>query len=277
MIYKQCSRLVLVVLVGLFLLTACGGEEKVVEVTRVVTEKETVVETVVEKVVETVVEKETVVEAVVEPMSTRPEVFIELEGEGEKVTDKYEFAPCEKAVFYWTAKPDASRAAALHVDLYPMEGDREVSLAAVTEVNAYEIIEGSLLHPLAGGEYYFKIWDTDEAWTVRGECQDGQAPAGARLFLAGTAPMVTKNYSLPQCEQSAFIWTIDPDDEGVVSLVADLHMVGEEPSENLVNNAEARVEEMVKGEALHALDAGVYFITVEQVRGAWTLRWKCQD
>jgi len=44
------------------LLTACGSSEEIVEVTRVVTEKETVYE----KVVETVVEKETVIEMVVE-------------------------------------------------------------------------------------------------------------------------------------------------------------------------------------------------------------------
>jgi peptide/nickel transport system substrate-binding protein len=68
MFSKKWALSALIVLVGALLLTACGGESEVVEVTRVITEKETVVETVIEKetVVETVVEKETVVETVVE-------------------------------------------------------------------------------------------------------------------------------------------------------------------------------------------------------------------
>ena len=69
---KRLMLLVSILVVASVLLSACGTKE--VEVTRVVTEKETVieketvVETVVEKetVVETVVEKETVVETVVE-------------------------------------------------------------------------------------------------------------------------------------------------------------------------------------------------------------------
>ncbi len=272
MLARKSAWFALIVLVGSIVLSACEGETVEVEVTRVVTQKETVVETVVEE--KTVVE--TVVETAVE-LAVRPEVFLQLDGEGETVTDRYDFDACKKAVFYWTAKPDASRAAALHVDLYPVDGGEEVSLAAVSESDVYEIIEGSTLHPLADGEYYFKIWDTDEGWTVRGECQDGQAPAGARIFLAGTAPEVTKNYGLPGCDESVFIWSIDPDEEGVVSLVANLHLVGEDSMENLVNEAEAKVEEMVRGETLHSLAEGVYFITVENVRGAWTLRWKCLD
>jgi len=62
------------------LLTGCAGEAKEVEVTRAVTEKETVIETVVETVVEketvveveTVVEKETVIETVVEEVRPAP-------------------------------------------------------------------------------------------------------------------------------------------------------------------------------------------------------------
>jgi len=56
-----------------------------------------------------------------------------------------------------------------------------------------------------------------------------------------------------------------------------MHLVGEEPFENLINEAAAGVEEIVQDEVLHALGEGIYSSTVEQVRGAWTLRWKCQD
>jgi peptide/nickel transport system substrate-binding protein len=62
MLSKKWALVALIVLVGSIVLTACAGETKEVEVTRVV--KETVLETVVETVVEkeTVVSKETVVE-----------------------------------------------------------------------------------------------------------------------------------------------------------------------------------------------------------------------
>jgi peptide/nickel transport system substrate-binding protein len=62
MLSKKWAWFALIVFVGSMILTACGGEEKIVEVTRVVTEEKTVVETVVEKVIETVVEKETIIE-----------------------------------------------------------------------------------------------------------------------------------------------------------------------------------------------------------------------
>jgi peptide/nickel transport system substrate-binding protein len=66
---RKYYLLAVLTLIGSILLTACGGEE--VEVTRVVTEKETVVETVVE----TVIEKETVVvEVTSEPEPASPEV-----------------------------------------------------------------------------------------------------------------------------------------------------------------------------------------------------------
>ncbi len=77
---RKLSWLMLSVLVISLVLTACG--EKEVEVTRIVTEKETVVETVVETVieketvVETVVEKETVVETVVEKETVIVEVTV---------------------------------------------------------------------------------------------------------------------------------------------------------------------------------------------------------
>ena len=64
-VIRNVSWLMLLVLLVSMVLTACGETE--VEVTRVVTEKETVIETVIEKetVIETVIEKETVVETVV--------------------------------------------------------------------------------------------------------------------------------------------------------------------------------------------------------------------
>jgi len=71
MLSKKWALFALIVLVGSIVLTACEGETKEVEVTRVVTEKETVtvVEEKVETVVQTVVEKETVTETVKETVT----------------------------------------------------------------------------------------------------------------------------------------------------------------------------------------------------------------
>lgn len=79
------SWLMLFVLLFGIVLTACGETE----VTRVVTEKETVIETVVEKetVVETVVEKETVVETVIEK-ETVLQTVVEKETVLETVVEK---------------------------------------------------------------------------------------------------------------------------------------------------------------------------------------------
>jgi peptide/nickel transport system substrate-binding protein len=74
MLSKKWAWFALIVFVGSMILTACGGEETIVEVTRVVTEEKTVVETVVEKVVETVVEKETIIE---EKVQTVVETVVE--------------------------------------------------------------------------------------------------------------------------------------------------------------------------------------------------------
>ncbi len=75
MLSKKWALVALFVLVGSLVLTACEGETKEVVVTKIVTEKETVVQTVVQK--ETVVEKETVtvIETVV-PTIEKPDTLV---------------------------------------------------------------------------------------------------------------------------------------------------------------------------------------------------------
>jgi peptide/nickel transport system substrate-binding protein len=84
MLNKKWALFALTVFLGSLVLTACQGDAEVVEVTRVITEKETVVETVVEKetVVETVVEKETVVETVVQKETVVEERVVSPRGTG---------------------------------------------------------------------------------------------------------------------------------------------------------------------------------------------------
>ena len=76
MLRNKWALFALIVLLGSIALVGCEGESKEIVVTRIVTEKETVVHTVVEK--ETIVEKETVVETVAVEATAPPE---EPEGE----------------------------------------------------------------------------------------------------------------------------------------------------------------------------------------------------
>jgi peptide/nickel transport system substrate-binding protein len=90
MLSKKWALLALLVFVGSMVLSACdGGEEKVVEVTRVVTEKETVVETVVETVKETIVEEKTVTETVKETIIETVVVEVEPEEEPAPESDRH--------------------------------------------------------------------------------------------------------------------------------------------------------------------------------------------
>ena len=78
---RKSSWLMVLVLLISVVLAACAPQE--VEVTRVVTEKETVVETVVEKETVVVTEKETVVETVVEQETIVETVVVEVTPEPE--------------------------------------------------------------------------------------------------------------------------------------------------------------------------------------------------
>jgi hypothetical protein len=200
-----------------------------------------------------------------------------LEGEGETVSDKYDLSACDKAVFYWTAKPDESGTASLVINLHRTDADGEENLARAYKSESLEIIEGETLRPLVSGEYYFTIENTDESWTLQGECQDGHMPVGSRIKVAGGGPLVTYNYDLPACTKSVFLWTIEPDAEGVASLTVNLHRVGEDQYTNLVSESRSDVTEPIRGESLQPLSAGIYFLSVEDVNGSWTLRWNCRD
>lgn len=160
-------------------LSACAGQTAVetVEVTRVVeipgptappvevtrlVEKETAVEVTREVEVTRLVEVP--VEVIVTPTQPpMPQTFLELSGEGDLVTDNFDWGPCQKAVFVW----DAPGTRNFIVHLWNTTAERPAGL-----VNEIAPDSGEVLQPLAGGSYYLEIQATNTTWTITGECRD---------------------------------------------------------------------------------------------------------
>jgi len=214
-----------------------------------------------------------------EPAYTDPVVLAEIEGVGESVTDNFEWPSCQKAVFYWTAFPSSYGSASLIVHLHNVETGRDMSL-----VNEFAMdvsgdgISGAALQPLVGGEYYFTTENTDEAWALRVECQDGVAPVASGLDLQGSGNTVTDNYELPACSKSVFVWSAEPGDSGTASLIVHLCKVGEDRCPSLVNEFGMDLTEPLEGEALEALSGGIYFLAIDNTSGKpWSIRWECRD
>jgi len=139
-------------------------------------------------------------------------------------------------------------------------------------------ISGAALQPLVGGEYYFTTENTDEAWALRVECQDGVAPVASGLDLQGSGNTVTDNYELPACSKSVFVWSAEPGDSGTASLIVHLCKVGEDRCPSLVNEFGMDLTEPLEGEALEALSGGIYFLAIDNTSGKpWSIRWECRD
>lgn len=213
------------------------------------------------------------------PVYTDPVILAEIEGVGESVTDNFEWPSCQKAVFYWTAFPSSYGNASLIVDLHNVEMGRDMPL-----INEFAMdvsgdgISGAALQPLAGGEYYFSTENTDEAWALRVECQDGAAPVTWGLDLRSTGNMVSDNYELPTCNKSVFVWSAEPSESGTASLAIYLCKVGEDRCPILVNEFGMDLKEPFKGEALEVLSGGIYFLAIDNASGTpWSIHWECQD
>lgn len=213
-----------------------------------------------------------------EPTPVEPTVLLELEGTGETVTDNFEWPACQKAVFYWTSAVGQYGSASLIVHLHKVGAEREVSLINEFEMDApAEGISGAALQPLDGGEYYFSTENTDNPWTLRVECQDGQAADSAGIDIQGAGNTVTHNYELPACQKSVFLWSVEPNSGGTASLILYLYKVGEERSITLANEFAMDVTEPLAGEALQQLSGGYYYLTIENLSGPWAIRWECRD
>ncbi len=211
------------------------------------------------------------------PPKTEPDILLEINGTGATVTDNYQLLVCQKAVFYWTAASNPSNAASLIIHLHKAGEDSDIYLVNEFDMDVAEGIGGSVLQPLSGGEYYFSTENTDEAWTMRVECQDGMAPVAAGLELEGGNNAVSANYELPACQKSIFNWSVEPNQSGSASLIVHLYKVGEDQYVGLVNEFKMDQSGPLDGKALQKLSGGVYYITTENLSGPWKIRWECQD
>jgi hypothetical protein len=184
--------------------------------------------------------------------------------------------PCNKAVFYWNASP-ADGLASLIADLHDVTTGDEHTIVNEFGTNLAGDLTGAALYPLSGGEYFFSTENTDQAWSLRVECQDGQAPAGIGIDIQGQGVTVTPNYELPACNKSVFVWSAQPGDSGTASLIADLVKVGEARTHNLVNDFDTDLTAPLEGEALQATTPGLYFLVIENTDQPWHIRWECRD
>lgn len=137
-------------------------------------------------------------------------------------------------------------------------------------------LSGAVVESVSGGEYYFSIENTDNAWHVLVECRDGEEVTGNSIDLEGQVLGVTGNYSLPACEKSVLVWTLSPNDRGLASLMMDLHKVGQLDSVNLVSEFEVDATTLIEGETLQALSGGVYYLSTTNLNGTWSVHWECQ-
>ena len=210
------------------------------------------------------------------PEYKEPVTLLEFDGVGETITDNYELPACDKAVFFWAAAPTDIGTASLILHLHKVGEDRAPTIVNEFDMDVPEGISGATLQPLNGGEYYFASENTDQSWSIRVECQDGQAPAGEGIDLEGTGNVVTDNYALPAGDKSVFSWSADPNSLGAASLIVHLCKVDSQ-CVTLVNEFEMDLEEPLTGEALQGLKGGLYFLATENTSGPWAVRWECRD
>jgi hypothetical protein len=210
------------------------------------------------------------------PTYSEPVVLLEISGTGATITDNYQLPKCRKAVFYWNVSPNSNGTASLILNLYKTTVSDSVTLVNDIAMNVPgEGLGGSINQSLKGGEYYFSTENTDEAWTVRLECQDGVAPVGTSMNIQATGMFVSDNYELPKCNKSIFNWSVEPNSNGTASLI--LYLCSLTECNTLVNEIKMDLSSALTGQALQPLSGGVYFIGSENTQQPWSVTWECKD
>jgi len=204
-----------------------------------------------------------------------PVVFLELQSTGEMVSDNFAVPACEKAVFSWSVRTDDGRAR-LVTHLNNASGRRSATLVSLLEFDAGAELAGQRHKSLSEGEYFVSTESASGPWSVRGVCLDGQLPTGKGIDLQGTAETVSDNFELDKCGWATFLWSVEPDD-GLAQFTVRLHKVGFDSSHRLINEMEFDVPRTLTGEVLNAVASGVYFLTVEEPTGPWSVRYECRD
>lgn len=211
------------------------------------------------------------------PVYQEPVTLLEISGTGEQVTDNYPMPVCIKAVFYWAVGASDIGMASLIADMYNADTGKQMPLVNALETDTTGELRGSTLQALAGGEYYFTAENTDQAWSIRIECQDGQAPAGLGIDIQGDGLAVTPNYELPACKKSVFNWSVEPNASGLGSIIIGLVGVDGPQYFSIANDIGMDLTAPLQGEALQVVSGGLYYLVVENVSGPWHIWWECQD
>jgi hypothetical protein len=202
--------------------------------------------------------------------------LLEISGAGESVTDNYQLPKCSKAVYYWSASPNSDGSASLTLNSHQPTSTESATLINVDATNIdAEVLSGSVLRGLIGGEYYFSIENTYEAWTVRLECQDNVAPVGTGMNIQATGWFVSDNYVLSTCQNGIFSWSVEPNANGTASL--DLYLCDLKQCVTMVNEVKMGMTAPLTGQVTAMLQSNTFFIVAENTLQPWSVSWECKD
>ena len=101
--------------------------------------------------------------------------------------------------------------------------------------------------------------------------------AAAGCCLLAVIVGVTPNYELPACKKSVFAWSVEPNSVSLGSIIIGLVQVEGPRAFSVANDIEMDLAAPLQGEALQAVDGGLYYLVVENVSGPWHIWWQCQD
>jgi hypothetical protein len=210
------------------------------------------------------------------PSYSEPVVLAEITGTGVTVTDDYQLPKCWRSLLYWHVAPNSYGTASLILTGYNhgTGGSNTLVNEVATDVGA-DGLSGVAFNGLLGGRYYFQTENTDEAWSLRLECQDGIAPAGEGMNIQANGATVTDNYTLHACSKSIFNWSVEPNSSGTASLIVSLCSQSE--CHNIINEVKTDMTSPMTGQALQALKGGDYFLVSENTQQAWSVSWECED
>jgi hypothetical protein len=210
-----------------------------------------------------------------------PLVIAEFSGTGAIVTEDFLLPKCYKAVFYWTVEKDEYWTS-LTIQQHNKDtgSDKEIlsPYVSTNDVTA-EVLSGSGLSPLLGGNYYFSS-EASGDWTMRIECHDADAPIAEGMNVQGVSGMVTDNYVLTACEKSIFNWSAAPLADGTASL--NLYLCSMSECNDLVSDGGSDLTAPITGQALQKVNSGEYFLYSElgsfgNPNHSWSVTWECKD
>jgi hypothetical protein len=209
-------------------------------------------------------------------INTQPVVLLEINGTGNTTSDNYQLPRCWKAVFYWSVSPNTNGTASLTLNLHQIPATNLVTLVNIDTTDLYaKEFTGSVLQGLIAGEYSFSIENTEEAWTIRVECQDNVAPIKIGLNIQATGWFVSDNYILPTCQNGIFSWSVEPNANDIASLV--LYFCDMKRCVTMVDEENKNTTDKLSGQVTAMLQSGTYFIGAKNTLQSWSVIWECKD